>query len=123
MFSLSTEIKSAETMQQELLDLLPSPEEAQGAMIRLEFTYPHEWEAMLNERELRKRAEGALDFQLKRKPTYANRIRIQNKNVSSLTPSDLLKTYCLSARIPDPETESLCTLAQKIFSESETHED
>ena len=53
MYNLSLEVKSAETMQQELLDLLPSPEDARGAMIKLEFSYPHEWESMLNEKELR----------------------------------------------------------------------
>ena len=96
--------------------MLPEPEDARGAMIRLEFTYPHEWEAMFNEKELRARAEGALDFQLKRKPTYENRIRIQSGNVSSLTPGDLLRAYCQSAKISESETEQLLDLAGPIFS-------
>ena len=116
MYNLSCTISAAETMQQELLDMLPEPEDARGAMIRLEFTYPHEWEAMFNEKELRARAEGALDFQLKRKPTYENRIRIQSGNVSSLTPGDLLRAYCQSAKISESETEQLLDLAGPIFS-------
>ena len=123
MFNLSHEVKSGETMQQELLDLLPSPEEVQGAMIRMEFSYQHEWEPMYNERELRSRAEGALDFQLKRQPVYTSRIRIRDKNVSSLTPGDLLRAYCLSSRISESETDALVGLGEKIFNEILIHEE
>lgn len=121
MYNLSCEIQSAETMQQELLDLLPEPEEAQGAMIRLEFSYPHEWEAMFSEKELRSRVEGAMDFRLKRKPIHTNRIRIQSGNISSLTQSDLLRAYCQSARISENETEQLLALAEQIFRGAGSH--
>ena len=117
MYNLKCEISDGESMQQTLLELLPDKKHAEDAMIRLEFSYPHEFESFYNERELRKKAEGALDFQLKRQPTYASRIRIQNKNVSSLTPGDLLKEYCLAARISDNEAEELGRLAEEIFSD------
>lgn len=120
MFNIKCEVRSAETMQQELLDLLPSADEAQGAMIRLEFSYPHEWQAMLNERQLREKAAGALDFQLKRNPVYPTRIRIQSGNAGSLSPKELLEQYCLTTRIPDPEAEALRDIAEQIFSEAET---
>ena len=119
MFNLSFEAKNAETLQDDLLDLLPSPEKAQDAMIRLSITYPHEFEPMINERELRNRVEGALDFQLKRKPVYETRMRIQSKNISSLTPKDLLTTYCQITKTSESETQALCMLAEEIFSETE----
>ena len=119
MFNLSFEAKSAETLQDDLLDLLPSPEKAQDAMIRLSITYPHEFEPMINERELRNRVEGALDFQLKRKPVYETRMRIQSKNISSLTPKDLLTTYCQITKTSESETQALCMLAEEIFSKTE----
>ena len=119
MFNLSFEAKSAETLQDDLLDMLPSPEKAQDAMIRLSITYPHEFEPMINERELRNRVEGALDFQLKRKPVYETRMRIQSKNISSLTPKDLLTTYCQITKTSESETQALCMLAEEIFSETE----
>lgn len=120
MYNLSYEAKDAETLQEDLMDLLPSPEKAQDAMIRLVITYPHAFEPMINERELRKRVEGALDFQLKRKPVYESRMRIQSKNISSLTPKDLLTTYCQITKTNETETEALCTLAEEIFTEAET---
>ena len=120
MYNLSYEAKNAETLQEDLMDLLPSPEKAQDAMIRLVITYPHAFEPMINERELRKRVEGALDFQLKRKPVYESRMRIQSKNISSLTPKDLLTTYCQITKTNETETEALCTLAEEIFTEAET---
>ena len=116
MYNLSLKLENAETMQQELLDALPSAEEARGAMIKLEFTYPHEWESMFSEKELRERVRDALDFRLKRNPVYSSRIRIQDRNISSLTPSDLLKAYCLSVKMTDSETDAILPLAEEIFS-------
>ena len=118
MYNLQYEAKDADTIQQDLLDLLPSPEKAQDAMIRLSITYPHAFESQINERELRKQVEGALDFQIKRKPVYENRMRIQSKNISSLTPKDLLTTYCQVTKTSETETEALCALAEAIFNES-----
>ena len=123
MYNFSCQIKSAETMQQELLDLLPPPEKAEGAMIRLEFSYPHEWESYFSERELRAYAAGALDFQLKRRPEHASRIRIRDKNVGSLTPGELLRIYCASVQMSETETEALAGLAGEIFKETEIQED
>ena len=120
MYNLSFEAKEAETLQEDLLDLLPSPEKAQDAMIRLVVTYPHAFEPMINERELRKRVEGALDFQFKRKPVYEARMRIQSKNISSLTPQDLLTAYCQVTKTSEAETKALCSLAEEIFTESES---
>ena len=120
MYNIVYEAKDAETIQEDLLDLLPSPEKAEGAMIRLVITYPHAFESMINERELRKRVESALDFQLKRKPVYETRMRIQSKNIGSLTPKDLLTTYCQITKMSETETNALCMLAEGIFNESET---
>ncbi len=118
MYNLQYEAKDADSIQDDLLALLPSPDEAQDAMIRLTITYPHEFESKISERELRKQAEGALDFQLKRKPVYENRTRIQSKNISSLTSKDLLETYCQVTKTSETETEALCSLAEEIFRET-----
>ena len=120
MYNLSFEAKDAGTLQEDLLDLLPSEEKAKDAMIRLVVTYPHEFESMINERELRKRVEGALDFQFKRKPVYQARMRIQSKNISSLTPQDLLTAYCQITKTSDAEAKALCSLAEEIFIESDS---
>ncbi len=115
MYNLSLEISSAETMQQEIIDALPPAEKIPGAMIRLEFSYPHEWESMFSERELRRITADALDFQLKRKPIHTNRIRLQNPELGSFTPADTLRAWCQVSRISDTETENLLALAGDIF--------
>jgi len=120
MYNLQYEAKDPETLQQDLLDLLPSPEKAQDAMIRLSVSYPHAFESKINERELRKSMEGALDFQLRRKPIYETRMRIQSEDISSLTPKDLLAAYCEITKTSDSEKEALCRLAGEIFHETET---
>jgi exonuclease SbcD len=120
MYNIHYEAENAETIQEDLLRLLPSHEAAKDAMIRLVISYPHAWETLIDERELRKQAEGALDFQLSRKPVYESRMRIQSKNISSLTPTDLLTIYCQTTNTSQTETEALRLLAEEIFSESET---
>lgn len=119
MYNIQFDAEKAETLQQDLLDMLPSPEKIKDAMIRLTVTYPHAFESMINERELRKRAEGALDFQFRRKPVYETRMRIQSSNISSLTPRDLLAAYCQTVNTSESETEALCSLAEEIFRESD----
>lgn len=120
MFNIQYEAKDPETLQEDLLRLLPSPDEARDAMIRLTVTYPHTFESKIIERELRKQTEGALDFQLKRKPVYESRMRIQNKNIGMLTPKDLLTAYCQLTNTGQTETEALCSLAEDIFNETGT---
>ena len=55
-------------------------------------------------------------FRLRRQPVYTSRIRIQDRNISSLTPSDLFKAYCLSVKMTQAEADAILPLAEEIFS-------
>ncbi len=104
---------SGEQMRQALLDLLPDPERAEGALIKLTVSYPHEMESAIDERALREKVRGAQEFRLLRKPKYENRIRIAGETIAGMTAQDLLKRYCDVYHMTN--YEKLSKLAAEIF--------
>ena len=116
MYNLTVHADDPQTIQTQLMDALPSPEDARGAMVRLTVTYPHTLEHLIDESQLRRQMQNTLEFQLRRNPQHPNRIRIQSKNISSLTPADLLTAWCTLTQTPETEKEALIPLAEEIFS-------
>ncbi len=115
-YNLEIMVQSAETFQQEVLNVLPSPEKAEDAMVRLVLTYPREWEPFLDENELRKRMNQALEFHLIRKPTQPQRIRaLGDGSVMNLEPSALLRKYCEVNSFEAEDTAALLEQAAAIF--------
>lgn len=107
---------SAEEIEAGLLASLPTGEEMEGAIVRYVVEYPVEWEAMINESELRKRAEGCFEFHLVRRPQREVRLRLPNDTtISSLTPLDLLEKYWRSLDHDTLESQELQTLAREII--------
>ncbi len=110
-YNLEISPQTAETFLPEVMSVLPSPEETEGAMIRLTVTYPKEWESFLDENELRKYMNRALEFHLIRKTTQPQRIRVLgDESVLSLEPAVLLRKYC---EMNDYETEQVSALLEQ----------
>lgn len=110
-------LESAEEIQAGLLASLPPEEELEGAIVRLVVEYPVEWEPLINESELRKKAEPCFEFHLIRRPQREARLRLPNDTaISSLTPLDLLEKYWRSLDHDDVESQELQTLAREIIS-------
>ncbi len=65
---IHVKVKERESAQQQILDALPAESELEDAMLRLVLEYPREWESMIDETEIRRRAEKALEIHLIRKP-------------------------------------------------------
>ncbi len=108
---------SAEEIQAGLLASLPPEEELEGAIVRLVIEYPVEWEQLINEAELRKKAESCFEFHLVRRPQREVRLRLPNDvTISSLTPLDLLETYWRSLEHDDEESQELQSMAREIIS-------
>ncbi len=104
---------SGEEMQQALSDLLPEPDRAADALIKLTVKYPHEMESAIDERALREKVKGAAEFRLLRKPEYANRIRVAGETIAGMTPQSLLERYCEVYKMTN--YEKLAKLADEIF--------
>lgn len=118
MFNIHIRPSEKESMQQELLDALPAEAEIKDAMVSLTVTYPREWETEIDEKELRTRMAGTLEFRIVRDPQNSNRIRIgDGDNIGSMTPVQLFGTYCRAKSVPDEDTAVLTALAKEIIGE------
>lgn len=92
------------------------PKDLSDAIVRLTVEYPREWDALIDESELRKFAADAFEFHLAKRPKAEARVRIpEGQVVSSMSPLDLLGQYFDSAKVNDKD--GLQKLAQEIISE------
>ncbi len=92
------------------------PKDLSDAIVRLTVEYPREWDALIDESELRKFAAEAFEFHLVKRPKAEARVRIpEGQVVSSMSPLDLLGQYFDSAKVNDKD--GLQKLAQEIISE------
>ncbi|MHC1772320.1 MAG: exonuclease SbcCD subunit D [Flexilinea sp.] len=115
-FNRELTIQKAETFQQEVMQVLPESRDVEDAMIRLTINYPREWDTFLDENELRKYMDKALEFHLIRKTTQIQRIRVLgDEGISSLDPPELLKKYCEMNSFETEETEMLMAQAAPFF--------
>src|SRR5512140_3518004 len=74
-----------------ILDALPMARELEDAIVKMTVEYPREYDAMIDEAELRKLTAGAFEFQLVRRPQNEIRIRLPaDQTISSLSPLELL---------------------------------
>ncbi|MCC6499203.1 MAG: exonuclease SbcCD subunit D [Anaerolineales bacterium] len=92
------------------------PKDLSDAIVRLTVEYPREWDALIDESELRKFAADAFEFHLVKRPKAEARVRIpEGQVVSSMSPLDLLGQYFDSAKVSDKD--GLQKLAQEIISD------
>ena len=114
-------LKSGENVTETLKAELPSPEEMNGAIIRLTVEYPREWDTLVDDGALRKQAENAFEFHLVKRPQVEARIRLPaDQTVSSLSPLDLLDQYWKASHTEG--AEELQKLAQEILAGEEESE-
>ena len=116
-FDKWVQLKSDKNIAERLLESLPAKEDLAEAIVRLVIEYPIEWEALINETELRQHTEGCFEFHLVRKPQREARLRLpSDQAISSLTPLDLLDIYWRSMNVNGDETAELQKLAKEVIS-------
>ncbi len=99
-----------------LLDALPVPKDLEGAIIKLTVEYPREYDALIDDAELRKQTAGAFEFQLVKRPQNQIRIRLPaDQTISSLSPLELLEQYWKAAHLEASQAEALKELAREII--------
>lgn len=114
--SIVTGADMAEAIQTRLLEVLPAEEDLDGSIVRMVVEYPADWEALLNETELRRRAEVCFEFHLVRRPQREARLRLPtDAGISSLTPMDLLEVYWRSMNASTEDAQALQQLARQLM--------
>ena len=109
-------LKSDQDVMGTLLQALPDPGDLEGAIIKLTVEYPREYDALIDESALRKRAAQAFEFHLVRRPQSETRIRLPaDQTISSLSPLELLEQYWKAGHMDPAQAQVLKDLAGEII--------
>jgi exonuclease SbcD len=96
----------------------PSPSMIKDAILRIIIHYPEEFEALINDNEIRALGEPAFEFQLIKRPQRESRARLPEGEVATeKSMSELLEIYlkATDTEITSEKIASLQALAKKII--------
>lgn len=107
----------------DIIAKLPPPEQLQDAIARLVVFYPREWEAYIDEAQIRAAAAGTFEFHLLKRPEISARSRIaEGRVVSEMTPYDLLDLYWDTVHLDPEQRATLTGLAKEIIENPQAEE-
>ncbi len=119
-------LESDQTINETLQAALAPEEKLKDAIVRMVVEYPREWETIINESELRNRAEQAFEFHLVKRPQMEARVRLpEGRAASSLSAPELLDIYwnAFKTDLSEDKKQSLNTLAKEIIDEVDSGEE
>ena len=115
-FDRAVKVKEQPGLMEKVMGALPAKEELKDAIMRLTVEYPRELDMFLDEIEIRKHCEEALEFHLIRKPQEQARLRLPaDQTLASLTSTQMLELYWNSINSKPHETDKLKSLAGSII--------
>jgi hypothetical protein len=95
---------------------MPSENEIKDAIFRLVIDYPRDWEALIDEPAIRRRAQDAFEFHFIRRPHIQARLRLPgDQNAASLAPLELLDLYWDTVPPQQADIKCLNSLAGEII--------
>lgn len=117
-------IEETQGFMDRLLGYLPAAERVAGAICRLRLEYPHELDALLDEKPIRDHFAGAFDLRIVKNRIGGKQAKLgQLVGVESLGPYELLRLYWLSRNRPEPEVSELLALAEEVLGIHSAHAD
>ncbi len=109
-------LESPEDINTQLRQALPSPEQFDGAIMRLTVEYPRDWESLIDDAALREYTNPAFEFHLVKRPQMDTRVRLpDNQAVGNLTSLELLDLYWRASHTGAEDTEALSKLAAEVI--------
>ncbi|MFW5713167.1 MAG: metallophosphoesterase family protein, partial [Brevefilum sp.] len=122
---IHVKLETSEAINHTLQSALPSQEDMKDAVVRMVIEYHREWEALIDEANLRALAANAFEFHLVKRPQMQARVRLpEGRTASSMVVTELLDIYW-DASSKDMETskkETLNRLVKSIIDEVNTEE-
>jgi exonuclease SbcD len=113
---LKVDTPDADTFMEDVWRQLPEVEEVVGAICRIQFSYPHAWEPLLDEKALADHFQEALSLHIQKHRQAEKRARLGDTvAVESLTPVELLGLYWRSEELDEAEIAAMQALAQEIL--------
>jgi len=115
-FDRTVHIKSSEDVTQRILAEFPAEENLADSIFRLIVYYPRELDALIDEPEIRRKAESAFEFHFVKRPLLASRLRLpEDQSITSISPLELLDLYWKVFPDQKLDTGRLSGLAKEIF--------
>ena len=109
---------SADTFMQDVLAQLPGPEDVDGAICRVQLSYPRDWEPLVDEAAIGERFDSALSLQILKHRQSGQRSRLGDiVTVETLSRQELLDQYWLSIGLEETEAEAMRVLAKEVLAE------
>ena len=113
---ISVTITDPENVTDQILDKMPGEEKIKDSIFRLVLNFSRDWEALIDEPAIRRKAENAFEFHLVRRPRMQARSWLpENKNAASMPPLELLKEYWKTIKKEQAASETLNQLAEDII--------
>lgn len=107
---------AADTFMADIMAQLPPAEKVRDAICRVQLTYPHDWEPMLDEKAITDHFSAAFSIHVQKHRQVEKRARLGDTlQVESLTPAELLETYWRSTGLDTDEIEAMQKLAQEVL--------
>jgi exonuclease SbcD len=117
---IDIEPQSAATFMADVMSRLPLPATVRGAVCRVRLTYPHDWEASLDEAAILQHLDQALSVHIQKHRSVDKQSRLgDTANVESLSREELLLVYWRSKDLPEEEITVLEALAKELFAGQE----
>ena len=115
-FDRSVKLSEQNGLMDKVMAALPSEKELKDAIVRLTAEYPRELDVFLDEQQIRKHCEGALEFHLFRKPVENTRRKdLFSDALSSYSPLDMFKIYWDETHKDTKEQKDIEPLAREII--------
>ncbi|MDT8304527.1 MAG: exonuclease SbcCD subunit D [Anaerolineae bacterium] len=105
----------AATFMDDVRQQLPAPERIRGAVCRLRFSYPRDWERLLEEAVIREHFAEAFELKLLKHHTHSQRSRLGHVAVESMAPEDLLVLYWQDLGLEETEINAMRELARDVL--------
>ena len=114
----SCQLESNKDIFEQIINVLGSKDELEDAIVRLVLEYPRDYEAMIDEQEIRLYAEKAFEFHFIRRPVIEARLRLpDDQTISELTDLELFELYLKSLAVEPEDIEKLKPIARGFMSE------
>jgi exonuclease SbcD len=95
---------------------LPPHDRVRDAVCRLRFSYPRDWEGLLDENEIRDHFAEAFELRLVKHHTHTQRSRLgDNVAVESMPPEDLLVLHWRDKGLDEEEIAVMRDLAREVL--------
>ncbi|MBN1315490.1 MAG: exonuclease SbcCD subunit D [Anaerolineales bacterium] len=109
-------LESAESVMLGIRSQLPAPESLAGSIVRLQLTYPADWEALIDYAAIEQALSPAFDFKIVKNRLTELRSRLgDTAAVETLSPIELLNLYFKTTGMEADKTETLHRLGADII--------